>query len=200
MCNTNNRRTRVALFYVVFGCLATTVVKVQEILQHSTKLSKYYIKHRTTYGLWSMFRFQNIRLLPLLIDWTSYTSKPNAFHTYSALVLVSSTLLTFSLVRTKEVFIILWKFWFLLRYLRRTSETLDAQCAQTEALRSSYTLIVSVHEQIRVWVVIKLCDRRSTWQVHVLHAGIIRTSCKQGSALIEGYDWTMRFQPPHAYE
>ena len=94
------------------------------------------------------------------------------------------------------------KFWFLLRYLRRTSETLDAQCVHTEALRSSYSLIVNVHvhEQIRVWVVIKLCGRRRTWQVHVLHAGIIRTSCKQGSALIERYACAVWLQPPHAYE
>ena len=50
----------------VFGFLAISVVK--ERWQHRIRLSRCYIKHMTTFGLLSIFHFQNIRLLSLLID------------------------------------------------------------------------------------------------------------------------------------
>ena len=59
----------------IVGCLATCVAKVPERWKHSIKQHRCYNKYITIFELWSMFLFQVIRLVALLIGWPTYIQK-----------------------------------------------------------------------------------------------------------------------------
>ena len=64
--------------HVIHGivcCLATSVAKVPERWKHSIKQQRCYNKYITVFKLWSIFLFQVIRLVALLIGWPTYTHK-----------------------------------------------------------------------------------------------------------------------------
>ena len=56
----------------IVGCLATSVAKVPERWKHSIKLHRSYNRYKTIFELWSIFLFQVIRLVTLLIGWPTY--------------------------------------------------------------------------------------------------------------------------------
>ena len=56
----------------IFSCLATIVAKVPERWKHNIKQHRCYNNYITIFELWSVFLFQVIRLVALLIGWPTY--------------------------------------------------------------------------------------------------------------------------------